>query len=246
MAGPYAGVVVNWFRRARDLVDAPTVKPRSAVSKASRVELAELAPAILPFLAEVAYLQLSNFELVAQTVLAAPTTASKARLSNAAQGSLTKHRELVKAIERRGKSAAELMNESAGRIDDFRLRVQGDDWHEKLMTAYVAIGFLDDFFIGLAGGLSGNDAERAIESLSGKSAQDALFEELREAIEADAALASRLAMWGRRLIGDAMLLARASLVHSDNRDNDEARIEPVLTELIAAHTRRMDALGLTA
>ncbi len=31
-----------------------------------------------------------------------------------------------------------------------------------------------------------------------------------------------------------------------DRDSDEQRIEPVFTELIALHTRRMDALGLTA
>jgi hypothetical protein len=28
--------------------------------------------------------------------------------------------------------------------------------------------------------------------------------------------------------------------------SEESRIEPVFTELIAAHTRRMDGLGLTA
>jgi hypothetical protein len=43
-----------------------------------------------------------------------------------------------------------------------------------------------------------------------------------------------------------MLVARASLQYSENHKSDEARIEPVFTELIAAHTRRMDALGLTA
>ncbi len=53
-------------------------------------------------------------------------------------------------------------------------------------------------------------------------------------------------MWGRRLVGDTMLVARSALHTSDNHDTDEARIEPVFTELIASHTRRMDALGLTA
>ena len=43
-----------------------------------------------------------------------------------------------------------------------------------------------------------------------------------------------------------MLVARASLATSTDRVSDESRIEPVFTELIAAHTRRMDALGLTA
>ena len=69
---------------------------------------------------------------------------------------------------------------------------------------------------------------------------------IRDAIDANPRLASRLAMWGRRLLGDTMLVARASLATSANHDTDEARIEPVFTELIAAHTRRMDGLGLTA
>ena len=66
------------------------------------------------------------------------------------------------------------------------------------------------------------------------------------AIEANPRLGARLALWGRRLVGDTMLIARSALALSDNHDSDEARIEPVFTELIAAHTRRMDVLGLTA
>jgi hypothetical protein len=53
-------------------------------------------------------------------------------------------------------------------------------------------------------------------------------------------------MWGRRLVGDTLLVARSALHLSGNRITDEERIEPIVTELIAAHTRRMDALGLTA
>jgi hypothetical protein len=54
-------------------------------------------------------------------------------------------------------------------------------------------------------------------------------------------------MWGRRLVGDTMLVARGALAIAQTHDRqEEARIEPVFTELIAAHTRRMDALGLTA
>ncbi len=52
-------------------------------------------------------------------------------------------------------------------------------------------------------------------------------------------------MWGRRLVGDTMLVARSSLAIGREAPGED-RIEPVFTELIAAHTRRMDALGLTA
>jgi LPS sulfotransferase NodH len=53
-------------------------------------------------------------------------------------------------------------------------------------------------------------------------------------------------MWGRRLVGDTVLVARSALHGSGNATSDERRIEPVFTDVIAAHTRRMDALGLTA
>jgi LPS sulfotransferase NodH len=76
--------------------------------------------------------------------------------------------------------------------------------------------------------------------------EELLAAELLAAIDANPRLAARLAMWGRRLVGDTMLVARSALKTSANHDSDEARIEPVFTELIAAHTRRMDALGLTA
>jgi hypothetical protein len=47
-------------------------------------------------------------------------------------------------------------------------------------------------------------------------------------------------------VGDTQLVARSALLGSGNQADDEERIEPVFTDLIAAHTRRMDGLGLTA
>ena len=40
-----------------------------------------------------------------------------------------------------------------------------------------------------------------------------------------------------------MLVARSAITQHENVDE---HIDPVFTELIAAHTRRMDKLGLTA
>ena len=73
-----------------------------------------------------------------------------------------------------------------------------------------------------------------------------IVEQLQAAIDVDPAVASRLALFGRRLLGDAILLARSAIAGSGDRDHDEARMEPVFTDLIAAHSRRMDALGFTA
>lgn len=70
--------------------------------------------------------------------------------------------------------------------------------------------------------------------------------ELSEAIATQPGLDDRLALWGRSLVGDTLLIARSALRAAEANGALGTDVEPVFTELIAAHTRRMDALGLTA
>jgi LPS sulfotransferase NodH len=153
---------------------------------------------------------------------------------------------LVDEITRANGSAAEVMEPSTADVDRFERATHGADWFETLVTCYLTAGFLDDFFARLALGLPAEAGKRVATIFTGESGEAVLVELLGDAIEENPRLASRLAMWGRRLVGDTMLVARSSLLYTENHKSDEARIEPVFTELIAAHTRRMDALGLTA
>ena len=114
------------------------------------------------------------------------------------------------------------------------------------MNNLLTAGFLDDFFIRLLAGLPADMGKRLEVLLEPDRSAEVIVAELRAGIEADEKLASRLALWGRRLVGDTQLVARSALHVSGNRATDEERIEPVFTDLIAAHTRRMDGLGLTA
>jgi len=150
-----------------------------------------------------------------------------------------------KELDDAGIEPVAAMDPFRAELDDFRRRTQGADYPETLVTCYLTGGFLTDFFTGLAAGLPKALGERVSAVLDIDAGQDALVVELRTAIDASARLASRLAMWGRRLVGDTMLVARSSLVTGGQLPGEE-RIEPVFTELISAHTRRMDALGLTA
>ena len=46
--------------------------------------------------------------------------------------------------------------------------------------------------------------------------------------------------------GDTQLVARSALRLSDNANDNESKLEPVFTDLVGSHSKRMDALGLTA
>ena len=240
--------MLSFFRRRRRPRSRPSAAPvisRSDTVAVARVELAELTPSEESYLGRLGYLTLVLFDNLGRAVAMAPTTASKTKLSPAAAEVLEAHESIVVEMRRLGIDPVVAMDPFRAELDDFQRRTQGSDWYEVLVTCYLTAGFLTDFFEGLAAGLPTGLSERVSLALDVGKGEGLLVEELREAIDASPRLASRLAMWGRRLVGDTMLVARSSLAIGREAPGEE-RIEPVFTELIAAHTRRMDALGLTA
>jgi len=238
--------VFGFLRRPKVRIDIPRLKPRVDTSTYPKVNLAELTPEVLPYLGQAAYVQLAVFEEVSDAIAAAPTVAAKQVLAPAASLALGKHERLVAEIRRRVDTPAEVMAPFTAGIDRYRALVKGSDWYEQLASVYLTAGILDDFFALLAAGLPGDIGPRCIAILETETGRQAIVDVLSEAITADPVLGSRLAMWGRRVVGDTLLVARSAIHLTGNPESDEQRIEPVFTEMIAAHTRRMDVLGLTA
>jgi hypothetical protein len=238
--------VVKLFTRKSGRIEVPRLRSRADDSPTEKVALAEFAPDILGFLGRSAYVQLMIFENLSRVITNAPTTAAKTSIGKAAELSLGKHRALVAEITKAGGSPAEVMDPFTEVIDEFERIARGADWYESMITAYLSAGFFDDFYARLAAGLPTESHTRLERIFKGESGEKVLAEYLQAAIDANPRLDSRLAMWGRRLVGDMMLTARSALVFPDHTRSTEAQVEPVFTELIAAHTRRMDALGLTA
>ena len=238
--------VASWFTRKTAPVDAPKLKPRREQASAVRVDLHEVAPDLLPYLGQVAYLQLQAFETLSRVVQQVPSLASKEAVALAAGAALSRHQAVLAEIRRHDAEPAEVMGPFAEAIDGFQAITIGRDWQETLLGIYVTDGLLSDFFMRLAQGLPGDVGTRAATMLGTQTGTDQLAGILAQEIADDATLGSRLAMWGRRLVGDTLLVARSALKLSGNHRSDESRIDPVFTEIIGAHTRRMDALGLTA
>jgi tRNA-(MS[2]IO[6]A)-hydroxylase (MiaE)-like len=242
-------LVFSLFGRRGKTVAAPKLKPRSQASGAdavNRVALAELTPSIVLYLGQAACLQLLNFENLTGLIASAPTISNKTALAKVASLSLQKYEGLVAEIRTHDGDVASYIEPFSPRIEAFQQATRGGDWYEGLVTSYVTAGILDDFFIALAEGLPDGPAARIRTLLSGNEGSRIIVGELSASTATNPRLASRLALWGRRLVGDTLLIARSALAVPENQHPDEARLEPVFTELIAAHTRRMDDLGLTA
>jgi len=241
--------VVPFPPRHRPHVEISRLRPRSTkpgVDNVNRVALGELTPDLASFLGRAAYLQLAIFETASHAVSTAPHTRGKNAMIRVAHASLTKYEGLIAELSRTGHDPIATMEPFRRQIDEFERETRGADWYENLVTSYVTAGLLDDFFVRLAGGLPDEQSTRIGTLLQPDAGSKFIITELLDAIGANPRLASRLAMWGRRLVGDTLLIARSALAVPVNTAPDEARLEPVFTELIAAHTRRMDSLGLTA
>lgn len=222
------------------------LRPRVAPTGLVKVDFTDLTPDPLAFLGQAATLQLEFFEGLALAVMRAPHLAAKEGVSAAAGIALRAHHALIAELRREGVEPVSMMAPFAAELDGFREAVAGDDWYEMLLAIHLASGILDDFFIRLAGGLS-PDLRARVRAILGEAALGPRIEEhLIPAIAANPGLGDRLALWGRRVVGDTLLVARSALRDAERPSHLHDEVEPVFTELISDHTRRMDALGLTA
>ena len=239
--------MVDWFWRKRRKAPAFRLRSREETQPAARIDLAEFAPQPVEYLARAAYVELSHFEDLSRAVAIAPSIVAKEMLAGAAGAAVDRHRALVALLEARVDDVGVEMDRYRGVVDRFQRLTQGQDWYEATLTCYLAGGFLGDLFLALADALPRELAPAAREIFATNA--DETFVALFTAAMADnPRLPSRLALWGRRILGDALLVARDVLSLNAAQANaaEEARVEPAFSELVAQHTRRMDALGLSA
>jgi predicted nucleotidyltransferase len=255
----------DWFKRLRTGARKFTLPAREerTARNTEAIDLKPYTPEPKAFLGQLAYLQLSQFEILTNELKFSPKTQYKAELSEAAAKSFEKYRAISKKLAGLGIDPTDAMDPYAERIETFHSRTSGNNWHESIIKVYLVSGLLDDFYRRLAVGL-----EPALRLDVEKALNDKKFEAfakrvLLESMSVDPALASNLALWGRRLMGDVLLELRGAfdnrklagfpktkkLTVVEERDLNLAaysKIEPLISELIGAHTIRMDALGLTA
>ncbi|BDZ38838.1 ferritin-like fold-containing protein [Microbacterium suwonense] len=236
--------MVNWFWKRKPQRRTLTLRSRGDNGGAQRVDFAELAPELNRFLGQAAYLQLGYFETLSRGIRGTAELARKEALSRAAGAALDKHRGIVEVIADQGEDPTEVMLPFRENLDDFRRKTIGERQEETLLAVYLTAGMLDDFYLALASSY-GETGERVAEILRQPDAGDEIVSIIQQTIESDSEWRSLLSMRGRRLVGDTLLVCRDAL-RPGRLDADDKRIEPVYTELMGAHARRMDAMGLAS
>lgn len=199
-----------------------------------------------------AYGELSAFERLSSDARYSPTLRDRAVLGRLAVIEF-QHFELVCAkLAELGVDAEEAMLPFQPSVDYFHERTRPADWYESLMKAYVIDTVSADFYRSISGYVDAETAALIGRIQSAEGATEVLRERLKAALADDPRLASRLALWARRLLGEALTQAqRVSAEHAflgGLIGADDARagefVRGLTAELAAGHSRRMSLLGL--
>ncbi len=250
------------LRRKAQTLALPNRDDRTGRNR-DELDLRPYTPEAHEYLGQLAYHQLSSFEILTNELKYSPNTNAQAELSAAASKHFLRYKAIAKKLELLNIEPADAMDQFVERIETYNSKLTGVDWYEALLKVYLTQGLLDDFYRRLAVGLEAKLQAEVVKTLSDKSFEKFAVKTLNIAMAEDEVLRSRLALWGRRLMGDTLLEVREVLDDRkltgvaknkrlsanevrDVRLRAYATLEPLITELIGAHSNRMDALGLTA
>ncbi len=203
----------------------------------------------------VAGLELATFERLAAAAAEAPTLKDKVQLAQASAAAIARQGRLFDRLTALGADPLVATAPFAHVLDDFDARTPPSTWWERLLKAVVGYGVADDFCRHLAGALDEQTRAVVLSVLDDVAYADVAAAELLAAGSADDVLASRLALWGRRLVGEALGVVQTVLATHpellrlatvDPADAGADRSPKLFGQLTAEHTRRMARLGLTA
>ena len=211
-----------------------------------------LAEGVLDLLGLLAYASLTAFFRISDDAALAISLADKTALSDLAVAEFGHFQLLKRRIEELGADPTTVMQPFVAPIDAFHARTAPSDWLEGLVKAYVGDGIAADFYRAVAQVLDPGIQGLVQTVLADTGKTEFVVARVREATLADPRLAGRLALWARRLVGEALgqaqrvaaerePLARLLVGSTPSQLGDIGRMFAQLTD---AHAERMAALGL--
>ena len=213
--------------------------------------------AVVDLMGAIAYGEISAFERLAKDAGMAPELADKAELAKMAGVELGHFERLCDHMSSLGADPIAAMEPFVVAFDAFHTRTASSDWLEGLVTAYVGDGLAADFYTEIAAFLDADTRTVVVESLRDAGHSGFVVARVRTAIEQDHRVAGRLALWGRRLMGEALRQAQTLVAERDalsavlvggvdSPGLDLTAISRMFTRITEAHTERMARLGLAA
>jgi hypothetical protein len=213
--------------------------------------------AVLDLLGALAYGELSAFERLAEDAKFAPGLADKAALARMASAEFQHYQLLHDHLVEIGADPTEVMSPFVEPLESFHRMTAPSDWLEGLVKAYVGDSIATDFYREVAVRLDDDTRDLVLRVMADTGHAQFAVDRVRQAIDTDSRVGGRLALWGRRLMGEALSQAQRVVAERDALSNllvggarvqgfDLVEVGKMFTRITEAHTRRMAALGLAS
>jgi hypothetical protein len=198
-------------------------------------------------------IQLAAFTRFAKDAQHAPDLPGQVTISRIAAGELAHLDQLERLTTELDADFYAATAAWAHLMGDIDRRTAPGDWWERLIKTYVAFGVFADLQRELSADLDEPLISVVADILADNGYADYVVAVLGPVIEAEPQLGARLALWGRRVVGEALGIAQRALefrpqllalLPAEAAAGDGAG--RVRHQLSAGHARRMGRLGLTA
>jgi hypothetical protein len=209
---------------------------------------------VIDLLGLLAYASLTAFFRLTDDAALALALSDKTALAEMAVAEFGHYQLLRARLEESSADPEAAMQPFVAAVDAFHARTAPSDWLEGLVKAYVGDGIAADFYRAVAQVLEPKTRDLVLAVLADTGHAEFATARVRAAIEADPRVAGRLALWARRLVGEA--LGQAQRVAAEREplarllvgsDADQlGNIGRMFARLTDEHAVRMAALGLTS
>lgn len=217
------------------------------------------ARGVVDLLGLLAYAELVSFFRLADNAELAPSLADKGELAGFAATEQSHYQRLRERLVELGVDPEAAMEPFVIPVNDWHARTEPQSWLESLVKAYVGDGIAGDFYRQVAELADDDTRELVTGVLSEEGRAEFIAKKVKHAVTDDPKLTGRLALWARRLVGEALSQAQrvaverphlaALLVTEGATDNAEsgdlAAVSRIFVKLTDAHTARLQAMGLS-
>lgn len=213
---------------------------------------------VVDLLGVIAYGAIAGFARLAADSELAEDIGLKRALAGMAVTEFRNHEVLVGHIEELGCDANAAMAPYREAFEAYHLRTKPRNLLEGLVKAYIGDGIAHDFFLEIARYVDPRSRQIIEQASASTEDTDVIVEAVRQRLAADRKLGGPLALWGRRLVGEALTQgqtvaaerdALADLILGGSHGRAGANLEElgeIMQRLTDAHQRRMGRLGLSA